>query len=85
MAAPLTINNYQLKINNFGSLRSGFVMLRVVLKSMFANFILIYRQRFGTCRNPSPTDIEETFVFSRRDTACRVRSCNQTLPIKPYL
>ena len=31
---------------------------------------------------PSPTDTEETFVFSRRDTASRVRSGNQTLPIK---
>ena len=26
-------------------------------------------------------DIEETFVFSRRDTACRVRSDNQMQPI----
>ena len=31
---------------------------------------------------PSPTDIAETFVFTRRDTASRVRSGNQTLPIK---
>ena len=30
---------------------------------------------------PSPADIQETFVFRRRDTACRVRSGNQTLPI----
>ena len=30
---------------------------------------------------PSPADVQETFVFRRRDTACRVRSGNQTLPI----
>ena len=46
------------------------------------NFKLIYRRRFGTSGMPSPTAIQETFVFSRRYTACRVRSSNQTLPIK---
>ena len=30
---------------------------------------------------PSPADVQETFVFRRRDTACRVRSGNLTLPI----
>ena len=51
-------------------------------ESCSPNYKLILRQRSGTSRMPSPTAIQEMIVFSLRDTASRVRSGNQTLPIK---